>query len=144
MILYLELNYVINYHLKAFCSKLCIVKSVFPDQEFLGWYSAGSGLPEKGDSYVHQTLAKYNENPLYFVLDIEQSKEAKALPISAYMLEVRFVDDQAISEFTSVGYKILSNESERITIDHIATDLTASGEKTGPSCNLFVSFEAIN
>jgi hypothetical protein len=100
----------------------------------LGWYSAGFSVPEKGDLFAHQTLSKYNENPIYFIMDTSNANpDADDLPITAYTLEVRFVNNAAVSEFAKIPYKILSNESERISIDHISTNISSSGESTKSS-----------
>jgi COP9 signalosome complex subunit 6 len=112
-----------------------LYKSVFPNHEFLGWYSTGT-VPSKSDLFAHQTLTKYNENPLYFVMNTNIPEGADELPISAYVVEVHFVDNQAVSEFVKVPYKVLTNEAERISIDHIAADVSASGEDTGSQMSL--------
>lgn len=108
---------------------------MFPDHEFLGWYSTGDA-PLNADIYTHQTLTKYNENPLYFVLNNQISADAKDLPISAHVIEVRFIDNHPISEFIRIPFKVFTNEAERITIDHIAADMSSSSDRAESHCTI--------
>ena len=65
-----------------------IVAEVFPDNEFLGWYSTGSAYTEH-DTLLHKQLMRYNESPVYLLMDSVGISLSKELPVLIYESEVR-------------------------------------------------------
>ncbi|KAI8897742.1 maintenance of mitochondrial structure and function-domain-containing protein [Globomyces pollinis-pini] len=102
-------------------------KQVFPTLDVLGWYGVGSA-PSQHELKLHQQFFEVNESPLFLQFDATQavSKDLE-LPIGIYE---SFVDTQTSQiEFTKMSYKIVSEEAERIAVEHVAHSSTSS-EKT--------------
>jgi COP9 signalosome complex subunit 6 len=108
-------------------------KKVFPNEEFLGWYSVSSGIDAARDAHVHKQFLEVNENPLLLLLDAvaARSPGQQELPISIYESELRLLHEAPAVLFNKVSYSIESNEAERIAVDHVAHLSTAGGAAEG-------------
>jgi len=102
------------------------LKQVFPDYEFMGWYSTGQGIVP-ADMEIHKQISEFNENPLYLQLNTQITSAMRELPIHMYESELRIVDDSPTQLFVKVPYKIETGEAERISVDHIARITTTPG-----------------
>eukprot|EP00029_Vermamoeba_vermiformis_P000889 TRINITY_DN11064_c0_g1_i1.p1 TRINITY_DN11064_c0_g1~~TRINITY_DN11064_c0_g1_i1.p1 ORF type:complete len:307 (-),score=117.14 TRINITY_DN11064_c0_g1_i1:104-1024(-) len=94
-------------------------RKVFPDLEFLGWYSTGKEA-QVSDLDIHKQLMEYNESPLFLLLDPVPSAEKRELPIVVYETELKVIKDEPTLRFAKVQYKIETGEAERIAVDHVA------------------------
>ncbi|ORX87173.1 COP9 signalosome complex subunit 6-like protein [Basidiobolus meristosporus CBS 931.73] len=102
-------------------------RQVFPEYDFLGWYSVGS-QPSSSDLAIHRQLMTYNESPLFLQLDPHDLTAIRNLPITIYETFVDIVDEQAQTLFIQSNYKIETGEAERIAVDHVAHTVNESGE----------------
>jgi len=100
-------------------------KKVFEDYELLGWYSTSSNI-QSYDMEVHQQIMKFNESPLYLILD-PLSILSRELPISLLEAGIKIENDQPVLRFAKVTYKIETTDAERIAVDHVAR--TNSGDE---------------
>lgn len=101
---------------------------VFPDYEVLGWYSTGSEV-QIIDELIHKQIAVFSENPLYLLCNTNVSPAVKDLPIFLYEPIVSVADDKTQLAWAKLDYKIETEESERIAVDHVAhTSTIGSGD----------------
>jgi len=107
--------------LKYLHTKLEQFKRVFPLYDFLGWYSTGSGV-QPSDIEVHRQVMELNESPLYLLLDPSACTRAdqKELPVTIFESELHVIEDRPTMLFGKAPYKIETQESERIAVDHVA------------------------
>lgn len=84
-----------------------IVRKVFPTNDFLGWYSTGTGV-SVADLAIHKQFLETNESPIYLVLDAVAAFAAttRDLPITLYESELHVVQDQPTMLFVKVPYRI--------------------------------------
>jgi len=103
-------------------------KKVFPTNDFLGWYSTGSGVT-LADITIHKQFLEVNESPIYLVLDAAAAygSTTKDLPITIFESELHVVQDQPTMLFVKVPYRIQTGEAERIGVDHVARVTPAGG-----------------
>lgn len=108
-------------NLDAFEADMKLFEEVYPKYECLGWYSTG-GQPDDDDLKKNNLFMKYNERPLYFLMDPEHDdeKQKEGLPIQIFYEEVQLRDGKTTNEFVSNAYKISSDEAERLTAVHCA------------------------
>ncbi|CAF1159772.1 unnamed protein product [Rotaria sp. Silwood1] len=96
--------------------KLELIRQVHPDLDFTGWYTVESKdwNPSTMSSFYAQ-LCSLNESPLLLRLDpIGVSNE---LPIHVYET---IVDLGTKIDFIEIPYTLITEEAERIGIDHVA------------------------
>jgi len=115
-------------------------KKVFEDYELLGWYSTSSNI-QSYDMDVHQQIMKFNESPLYLILD-PLSILSRELPLTLLEAGIKIENDAPVLRFAKVTYKIETTDAERIAVDHVAK--TNSGEEGSKlTTHLYNMFNAI-
>jgi COP9 signalosome complex subunit 6 len=101
---------------------------VFPMYEILGWYTSGSSLSDR-DQIPHKAIMEYTESPLLLLVNCEPNTETRDLPVYIYETVFHIVDDAPVTSFARVPYRIESEESERISVDHIThLESSSAGE----------------
>lgn len=127
-------------------SKLDLFRRIFPQSELLGWYSTGNEA-NAADMAVHKQFQTWNESPLFLLLSTTTASDNKsktkssssssqkdALPISLLQTAMQIVDDVPSAVWTPVSYKIETDDSERVTVDHVLSPAaTSSSSSSGPS-----------
>lgn len=96
--------------------KLELIKQVHPDLDFTGWYTVESkdwNLSVMSSFYAQ--LATLNESPL--VLRLDPIGVSNELPIHVYET---IVDLGTKIDFIEISYTLITEEAERIGIDHVA------------------------
>jgi len=93
----------------------------YPNYEVLGWYSNGKE-PREGDRILHDAIReKYNDRPLYMLMDNNAPETSRELPIYLYEEQVQVASDGTASfNFGLTPYAIDADEAERITVVHCA------------------------
>lgn len=96
--------------------KLELIKQVHPDLDFTGWYTVeGKDWNSAAMSSFYAQLATLNESPLLLRLDpVGVSNE---LPIHVYET---IVDLGTKIDLIEIPYTLITEEAERIGIDHVA------------------------
>jgi COP9 signalosome complex subunit 6 len=96
--------------------KLELIRQVHPDLDFTGWYTVeGKDWNSSVMSSFYTQLCSLNESPLLLRLDpIGVSNE---LPIHVYET---IVDLGTKIDFIEISYTLITEEAERIGIDHVA------------------------
>jgi len=96
--------------------KIELIRQVHPDLDFTGWYTVeGKDWNSSVMSSFYTQLCSLNESPLLLRLDpIGVSNE---LPIHVYET---IVDLGTKIDFIEISYTLITEEAERIGIDHVA------------------------
>ncbi|XP_015793469.1 COP9 signalosome complex subunit 6 [Tetranychus urticae] len=113
-------------------------KQVFPDLDFIGWYTIGD-VPNDSDIKVQQQICEINESPIFLKLN-PYSPHSK-LPVNMYETVIDIVNGEAKMLFIDLNYSIKTEEAERIGLDHIAT---LSSVTEGPECQSSVISELLS
>jgi len=104
-------------------------KQVFPDLDFLGWYTTGD-TPNASDMKVHKQICEINESPL--LLKLHPLTRHTGLPIKLYESVIDLVNGEATMLFVDIPYNLATEEAERIGLDHMARMTSTSQADT---CN---------
>lgn len=107
---------------EEFKEDLDLHSQIYPEHECLGWYSTNIENNSKVDIAFHKRFTDYNESPLYLRMNPVIGKDAKALPVTLYRMELRTVKEVTTNVFVELGYKVVSDPAERLTVDHIIQD----------------------
>lgn len=65
-------------------------------------------------------MSKYNERPLYLLLDPSLSSSSHELPVMMFDQTIHVINDSTSTEFTRCQITIVADEAERITSYHCA------------------------
>ncbi|CAG8617238.1 13478_t:CDS:2 [Ambispora gerdemannii] len=101
-------------------------RQVFPQFDFLGWYTLGP-YPLPDHIEIHKQLQEYNESPLFLQMNPQEIVTSKNLPITVYESIIDIIDGQANMLFIKAQYKIETGEAERIAVDHVARASSGDG-----------------
>ena len=115
--------------------RLELFSQVFPNFDFLGWYSTGDKRDE--DIEIHRKFGKYNENPLYLVLHTNaQRTVSEKLPMDLYESVIQVNQAATTLQFKLVDYRIETTDSERISVDYVAKQGKSTGFMSEYGSNL--------
>ena len=104
-----------------------MLKQLFKDHEVIGWYSTSSkDEPEKYDVDIHQVIQKYNENPIYLILN-PNAPPGRNVPMTLYEGNNQIVNNQQVFTFQKVPYQIASLPAEQVTVETVAKSHEAEG-----------------
>lgn len=103
-------------------------KQVFPDLDFLGWYTIGDS-PTLEDIEIHRQICEINESPIFMKLN--PSSKHSRLPISIFESVIDLVNGQATLLFSPVTFSLATEEAERIGLDHMARLSSNSSKSNG-------------
>jgi COP9 signalosome complex subunit 6 len=109
-------------------------KQVFPDLDFLGWYTTGES-PTESDIKVHKQICEINESPVFLKLN-PGGRNAK-LPVTMYESVIDLVNGEATLLFVQAQYTLITEEAERIGLDHMAR--LSSTQSSGESASSVVA-----
>lgn len=108
--------------------RLGLISQIFPNFEFLGWYSTGKLSQE--DLLVQRSLETFSENPLYLLLNTQDPihKQGERLPVQVFEMAVQVSENATSHEFRELPYSIETTDAERISVDYASkTGATAGG-----------------
>lgn len=129
-------------------------EQVFPKYEVLGWYSTGDDL-RPGDELIHEQMCQFNDSPLYLIVSTQFGTDVRDLPLHVLDSTIQAAAAAAVAPPTQqqqqsntatmantmtmrsqitwsrVNYQIETDESERISIDHVnrAADASSSAQQ---------------
>lgn len=110
-----------------FLTKQDQYKQVFPKWDFLGWYSVGVE-PCLYELTIHKQFTDFNESPLYLLLNPHVQPTSRALPLTLYESIIDIVSGSSPQLlFIPSSYKIITQEAERIAVDHVAHSYDEGG-----------------
>ncbi|RWS08983.1 COP9 signalosome complex subunit 6-like protein [Dinothrombium tinctorium] len=110
-------------------------KQVFPDLDFLGWYTTGETQPKESDIKIHRQICEINESPV--LLKLNPIARSTRLPISMYESVIDLVNGEAMVILVELSYTLITEEAERIGLDHCAR--LTSTQQEGNSSNSVVA-----
>ncbi|KAI2796366.1 COP9 signalosome complex subunit 6 [Blomia tropicalis] len=120
-------------------------KQVFPDLDFLGWYTNGESPNEADMKIHHQIIVQIHESPLF--LKMNPLADYVGLPIKLYESIIDLVNGVPTMLFVNIPYTLATEEAERIGLDHMArmTATTHNGKTTNSvvSDHLRVQYNAV-
>lgn len=116
--------------------------TVFKDYDVLGWYSTGSAATTN-DVMLLKQFMEFNENPIFLLLDVAAAQTARELPITIYESELHIINDEPTLLFAKTAYRIETEESERIAVDHVAHVSNANHQGTQLTSHLMGVHNAI-
>lgn len=93
-------------------------RQVFKDLDFLGWYTVGTSTASDKDILIHKQLTAVNESALLMKLD--PFSKSSNLPVTIYESMMDLNGDQPRTLFIEVCYTLVTEEAERIGVDHVA------------------------
>lgn len=115
---------IISIDLDYIKEKVELLRKVYPDIEFLGWYSCFIGKYqkiEKNDVKFHHSLTKYNENPIYLCLDLTKNmKLSNELSLKLYETRLDVKEKGKDEILSEISYEIDVEKGETIAIDHMS------------------------
>ncbi|EGD79512.1 hypothetical protein PTSG_10083 [Salpingoeca rosetta] len=95
------------------------VKRNFDNYELLGWYSIGTA-PTEAHVTMHKKVCELTDSPLLLLLDPKQDVAGEALPVALYETFMEVRQDEQQLKFLKATFTIVTDEAERIGVDHIA------------------------
>ena len=118
-----------------------MLKQLFPDFEIIGWYSTSThNEPDDDDINIHKLMQKYNENPLYLIVNVN-APPGRDLPLSVYEGNMQIVQLQPVLTFQKVNYQIASLPAERVAVEGVAKSHEA---EAGSSKYLLAMMQPLN
>ncbi|KAI8388456.1 uncharacterized protein BYT42DRAFT_560151 [Radiomyces spectabilis] len=104
------------------------MRQVFPNLDFMGWYSLGA-FPTEKDLKVHEQFLQVNESALFLQMDpVSLAAGSKEFPVVIYESIMDLDDETPRLMFVKSAYKVETEEAERIAVDHVAKPSTSSAE----------------
>ena len=91
-------------------------KQVFPEMDFLGWYSTGE-CPTEADIEIQRQISEIDESPIF--LQMNPAARHTDLPVAAYESIIDLVGGKARMLFVKFNYTLATEEAERIGLDNV-------------------------
>jgi COP9 signalosome complex subunit 6 len=126
----------IHIDLDIVAERLSMYNEVYKDFEFMGWYSTGRLSPEDLD--LHQSFTRFNENPLYLLVDSQDARvrDSEKLPIDIYESVIQVINNITQYQFKPVQYSIDSTSAERLAVDNVYRAGISTGQGSEYIANL--------
>lgn len=103
--------------------KVELLKKVYSNYEFLGWYSCFTENYKNikpTDIKIHRAMTKYNENPIYLCLDVTKNmKLTNELAVKVFETRLDVKEKGKDEILTEINYEIDVEKGETIAIDHM-------------------------
>lgn len=109
---------------------------MFPDLDFLGWYTT-SNAPTESHIKIHRQICQINESPIMLLMETS-NKHIEQLPISLFESVIDIVNGEATMLFVPLTYTLATEEAERIGVDHVAR-MAQSNDTTANSFGMFTT-----
>ncbi|KAI7898943.1 COP9 signalosome complex subunit 6-like protein [Cokeromyces recurvatus] len=114
--------------------KLEQLKQVFPQLDFMGWYSIGS-MPSEVDLQLHEQFLEINESALF--LQMNPNMSTQDFPIEVYESIIDITKNRPL--FIKSTYKIETGEAECIAVDQISKPSSTSTSDTTSLGNTLIA-----
>ena len=88
---------------------------VYEDRDLVGWYAVAPA-PTANHLALHEEFVKYNESPLFLLMDPQPQQDAKDLPIQVYETEVHDLK----TVFATVPFQLETTQTERVAMEAVA------------------------
>ncbi|KAI8643425.1 COP9 signalosome complex subunit 6 [Parasitella parasitica] len=110
--------------------KLEQLKQVFPNLDFMGWYTLGTA-PSEADLKLHEQFLQVSESALFLQMDpraLQPAGVAKDFPVDIYESVIDIVEGHTRLVFIKSTYKVETGEAECIAVDHVAKPSSSSAD----------------
>ncbi|KAJ8599970.1 hypothetical protein CTAYLR_002871 [Chrysophaeum taylorii] len=101
--------------------------AVYKDRELLGWYTVAKEATSDHLA-LHKDFLKYNESPLFLIMDPSPSADSKELPITIFEYELHMVNETPTMLFVSIPYQLQTLQAEQIAMEQVAKTTPADTE----------------
>jgi len=101
--------------------------AVYKDKELLGWYAVASEATS-GHLALHKDFLKFNESPLFLLMD--PSPSVDELPIQIFEYELHVVQETPTMLFAPVPWRLETLQAEQIAMEQVAKTKTDSVSET--------------
>ena len=139
---------------KFFNERLDAYKTMFPDLDCLGWYSADATAgadpkfdePTKGDlEILKKVISKRADNPLMLIMNEESgfAKDRKKIPFFLYELAVKTDNVEAPKPFVQLDFTLASEASEQIAVDGVANAVDPDSKTSNFTSTMQASLNAV-
>lgn len=108
--------------------RLAMILEIFPQFEFLGWYSTGAFSPK--DMEIQKTLMNFSEQQLYLNFNTTLTTSEETLPVDIYETHVIVSENFTNYEFRKAQYSIETTDSERISVDFVSKKGAGTGDSS--------------
>ncbi|OMJ95131.1 hypothetical protein SteCoe_1493 [Stentor coeruleus] len=119
---------VIQLDLEFIEKRMSMVLEIFPNYEFLGWYSTGHYSPQ--DMEIQKSLINFSEHLLYLNFNTTLTTSEELLPVDIYETHVIVSENITNHEFRKVAYSIETTDAERISVDFVSRKGAGTGGDT--------------
>lgn len=116
---------VIQLDLEFIDKRMKMVLEIFPNYEFLGWYSTGHYSPQ--DMEIQKSLINFSEHLLYLNFNTTLTTSEELLPVDIYETHVIVSENITNHEFRKVAYSIETTDAERISVDFVSRKGAGTG-----------------
>ena len=106
--------------------RMGMVLQIFPQYEFLGWYSTGIQSPS--DMEIQKSLINFSEHLHYLNFDNTIASPEEILPISIYETHVTVSENLTNHEFRKIEFSIETTDAERISVDFVSRTGNTTGD----------------
>lgn len=135
---------------KQFTNKrLEAFNKMFPDFEFVGWYSTCTQEQDyetqDWEAGLHKQFEVFRENPLFLKMNVSmtQRKEQEKQGISKKEMPLTIFERNQEKEFVKCDYIIEPKETERIALDDAKKDVSSTQGRSHMSVNLVTILDSI-
>mmetsp|Transcript_2014 Transcript_2014/g.3081 ORF Transcript_2014/g.3081 Transcript_2014/m.3081 type:complete len:311 (-) Transcript_2014:130-1062(-) len=94
--------------------------AVYKDRDILGWYTVATEATSEHLALHKQFAQKYNENPLFLLMDPAPRLESKELPIEIFEYELHVVQDTPTMLFVPIPWQLETLQAEQIAMEQVA------------------------
>ena len=137
-----------------FHDRLNAYKTMFPDLDCLGWYSAdatagadpSSDQPTAGDlEILKKVISKRADNPLMLIMNEESgfAKDRKKIPFFLYELPQKQDGVESQKPFVQLDFTLASEASEQIAVDGVANAVDPDSKTSNFTSNMQASLNAV-
>ncbi|OMJ86528.1 hypothetical protein SteCoe_11944 [Stentor coeruleus] len=116
---------VIQLDLEFIEKRMSMVLEIFPNYEFLGWYSTGHYSLQ--DMEIQKSLINFSEHLLYLNFNTTLTTSEELLPVDIYETHVIVSENITNHEFRKVAYSIETTDAERISVDFVSRKSAGTG-----------------
>jgi 26S proteasome regulatory subunit N8 len=97
-------------------------------EKIIGWYSSGPSI-KKADIDINDILRRYNSNPVYVVIKVQQESQPLGIPTEAYSTVEELDDNGNLNrQFIHIQSNIGASEAEEVGVEHLLRDIKDASE----------------
>jgi proteasome lid subunit RPN8/RPN11 len=100
-----------------------MMRKINSKEKIIGWYSSGPSI-KKADIDINEILRRYNTNPVFVVIRVQEHGESLGIPTEAYTTQEEVDDDgNLMRQFIHIPSSIGASEAEEVGVEHLLRDI---------------------